>query len=274
MFWPFFILQVQEGTGQASFLWPPARGWENSGSCPGAPTPCTGRDNTCTFPCFEAWASAPARPLSLGQEGNPKHQDNMRPWGGSVCVGVDISNPCERPARSIFARYVCIYRRHSGTRRAFFDLWTVVSGERAAITSSSTSCRWVERHVWSMTSSSVLSRKGWARIGYQWTLVSGDGASRGRSMDGHTHAHVSKGGRGKGSRVNIYWHSTSGERLTPTENKSERIRSGVPGKAAVLCRACTHGKQEERGKHGGRMSERASEGGTGVGCAWASVTVE
>ncbi len=54
------------------------------------------------FPCFEAWASAPARLLFLGQEGNPKHQDTMRPWGGSVCVGVDISNPCECPAKSIF----------------------------------------------------------------------------------------------------------------------------------------------------------------------------
>ncbi len=96
----------------------------------------------------------------------------------------------------------------------------------------------------------------WAEMGW-----AGDATHR----QTHTHTYVSKGGRGKGSRVNIYWHSTSSERLTPTGNKSERIRSGVPGKAAVLCRACTHGKQEERGKHGGRMSERASKGGTGVG---------
>lgn len=101
-FWLFFILQVQEGTGQPSFLWPPAQAEKTAAAAPGAPTPCTGRDNIRAFPCFEAWASVPACPLSLGQEGNPKHQDTMRPWGGSVCVGVDISNPCERPAKSIF----------------------------------------------------------------------------------------------------------------------------------------------------------------------------
>ncbi|KAL1274741.1 hypothetical protein QQF64_027555 [Cirrhinus molitorella] len=53
-FWPFLILQVQEGTGQPSFPWPPARAEKTEAAAPGAPTPCTGRDNTRSFLCFEA----------------------------------------------------------------------------------------------------------------------------------------------------------------------------------------------------------------------------
>ncbi|KAL1274740.1 hypothetical protein QQF64_027554 [Cirrhinus molitorella] len=102
-----------------------------------------------------------------------------------------------------------------------------------------------------MTSSSVLSRKGWARMGYQWTLVSGDGASRRRCTDRHTHTRQQRRARKrkpgkylltqhKRCAFDTYWKQKR-------EDKERRARKGS-GAVSSLHSWKTRGKRETWGQ--------------------------